>query len=89
MIPTKATKTLENAPWTNIDGQQLDKKVEHMRLVGAEPISYPLTDGVLLYMQDGQGRLHALQIGADLTEDDPQFEIKIAHLPYELKTSES
>lgn len=46
-----------------INALKLDELVSGMRIIGAEPISYPATEGFFLYCQDEGQQLHILEIG--------------------------
>ena len=76
MIPIEDISGLDFA---ELDGMKLDELLSRARITGAEPINYPLTDGIILYIQDPQKRRAALLIEQDPEED--RFSVKIARLP--------
>lgn len=76
MIPIEDISELD---FVELDGKKLDGLLSRARITGAETIGYPVTDGVILYIQDPQKRRAALAIEADPEED--HFTIKIARLP--------
>ena len=53
-----------------IDGQQLDSIARGAVVIGAEPVSWPLTDGIYIYLRRPGGEAIALLIETDT--DDPQ-----------------
>lgn len=48
----------------NIDFS-LEQDLKGLTVTGAEPISYPLTDGILIYLTDPTGKKYILEVGAD------------------------
>lgn len=76
MIPMVDLRELDFA---ELDGKKLNVLLNRARITGAEPIDYPVTDGVVLYIQDPQKRKAVLVIEQDPTED--RFSVKIARLP--------
>ena len=66
--------------WEPIMAKTLARAIEGSTITGIEPIDYPLTDGLIVYLTDRSGRQLALEIGADPMsgpEENP-FYIKIA-----------
>ena len=45
--------------------EQINRDLTGMQITGAELINAPLTDGIILYMSNGDGKKYALEIGAD------------------------
>lgn len=69
--------------YSQVDGEELASVVSGMKILHTEPIDYPLTDGVIIYLQD-KDRLVALQIDWDPYIDqqsDEAFKIAIALIP--------
>lgn len=67
--------------WEQVDGLKVDSLITGLEVVGAEPTSYPLTDGLTIYLKDTEGNITALDIEADLYTEDPEeipFYIAIA-----------
>lgn len=56
--------------WGTVDGMEVGTLIQGATVIGAEPIDYPLTDGVLLYLRDERGHTLVLDIGTDSTEDN-------------------
>lgn len=55
-----------NAKEMEIDGRMLDDMVKGAMILGAEPVDYPLTDGICLYLKLATGEPVTLEIeGAD------------------------
>lgn len=52
-----------NLRWEDVDGSKLDKLIEGMTVIGSEPIDYPLTDGIDIYLRGKDGFIYALEIG--------------------------
>ena len=66
--------------WEPVMAKTLARAIEGSTVTGIEPIDYPLTDGLIVYLTDRNGRQLVLEIGADpMTgpEENP-FYIKIA-----------
>lgn len=66
--------------WEPVMAKTLARAIEGSTVTGVEPIDYPLTDGLIVYLTDRSGRQLVLEIGADpMTgpEENP-FYIKIA-----------
>jgi len=66
--------------WSNIDGAKLDELLSGCKICGSEPIDYPNTDGVLIYIKDKKGDMAVLEIGEDPDEEN-SFYMRIAKLP--------
>lgn len=81
MIPID-DNTYNNLIWEDVDGQSLDSLLQGLQIVGAEPIDYPLTDGVVIYAKDTRtDKLIIIDIGADPfppEESENPFYIKTA-----------
>lgn len=43
----------------------MDQDIKGLTITRAEPVNWPLTDGVIIYLTDGNGKQYALEIGAD------------------------
>lgn len=54
MIPERDYTGLR---YDGIDGADLDNLLSGMEITGAEPIDYPLTDGVVLYLRGKRGKM--------------------------------
>lgn len=66
MIPSA---DIESLSFTELDGEKLDGLLSGSMITGAEPIDYPLTDGVILYLKTADGRDAVL-----IVEQDPAGE---------------
>ena len=66
MIPSA---DIESLSFTKLDGEALDDLLSGSQITGAEPIDYPLTDGVLLYLKTPDGRDAVLLIEQDPAGD--------------------
>lgn len=80
MIPLK-DDVFNNLEWKPVDGMRVDKLLERLTVIGAEPTDYPLTDAVTIYFKDREGAVMALDIGADIFNSDPEenpFYINVA-----------
>ena len=81
MIPID-DNTYNNLIWEDVDGQNLDSLLQGLQIIGAEPIDYPLTDGVVIYAKDTRtDKLIIIDIGVDPFSPDESanpFYIKIA-----------
>lgn len=69
--------------WENVEAKKLDEIVPGFSLTGAEPIDYPITDGVILYGKDVTGNIIALDIGTDplsISDDTNPFYIKLGRI---------
>lgn len=56
-------KVYDYLSWEDVDGLKLDKLIEGMTVIGSEPIDYPLTDGIDIYLRSKDGAIYALEIG--------------------------
>ena len=73
--PKAAETTLESLTWTEIGTSEdtLSRVLEDSGIYSAEPVDYPLTDGLLLYISDRNGKPRILEISiADGFIDDPE-----------------
>ncbi len=63
--------------WEQIDAAEnkLDAVLKDCRILGAEPINYPVTDGIIIYMESKSGDRLALEIG-----NDTDFYISLAEI---------
>jgi len=79
MIPLSDNK-FDRLSWEQVDGQKVDSLITGLEVVGAEPIDYPVTDGLIIYLKDTEGNTTALDIGNAYTEypDENPFYIAIA-----------
>lgn len=74
-------KALEAAEWKAVDGQDLERLLKGKTIAGADPIDYPLTDGVLFYLTGDSGALTVLEIGCDpFYGEDDGFYIRYAEI---------
>lgn len=71
MIPL-TDRVFNNLSWEPVDGINLDKLLEGLTVIGAEPTDYPLTDAVILYLRNREGDILALDIGVDIFNTDPK-----------------
>lgn len=80
MIPLNDNE-FNRLSWEQVDGLKVDSLITGLEVVGAEPTSYPVTDGLTIYLKDTEGNITALDIGADIYTEDPDenpFYIAIA-----------
>lgn len=56
--------------WTGIDGRKVAQIIAGMVVVGAEPVDYPETDGLVIYLRNKQGKLLVLDITGYLCSDE-------------------
>jgi len=54
MIPL-TDNVFNRLSWEPVDGMSLDKLIEGLTVIGAEPTDYPLTDAVTIYLRDREG----------------------------------
>jgi len=54
----------------DVDGEQLDNLIKGAFVLGAQPVDYPLTDGVYLYLRLRTGDVIALFIETDVKDQD-------------------
>ena len=68
--------------WKEIDGRNLEEKIEGLTVEGAEPIDYPTTSGFLLYLKDSEDNITVLEIEADIFEEANNYiNVQIATAP--------
>ena len=81
-------KVYDNLRWEDVDGLKLDKLIEGMTVIGSEPIDYPLTDGIDIYLRGKDGFIYALEIGYDDfardAETENPFYVKMANVEQKL-----
>lgn len=67
--------------WRPVDGRELESCIKGFTIIGSEPLGYPLTDGVTIFLQSPSGALFALDIANDLEdENDTPLVIKMADI---------
>lgn len=71
MIPL-TDNVFNSLSWEPVDGMSIDKAIEGLTVIGAEPIDYPLTDALKIYFRDRDGAILALDIGADIFNSEPE-----------------
>lgn len=78
---------IDTWPRRDADGKIFAEALTGCVIVGAEPIDYPITDGILLYLIDQYGEPFAVEIGTNLnlapSLDETEFYTKIAWRPQE------
>ena len=64
----------------DIDGEQLDDLIKGAAVLGAQPVDYPLTDGVYIYLKCRTGAVIALLIEfeAEFQDDNPHDILRIS-----------
>lgn len=62
--------------WKAIGENDLNCIIEGMKILGTEPINYPLTDGIIIYLKDKDGAINALDIS--ISEYETKIELQIA-----------
>lgn len=77
MIPLSDNK-FDRLSWEQVDGQKVDSLITGLEVVGAEPVDYPVTDGLIIYLKDTEGNITALDIGNTYTEDPDENPFYIA-----------
>ena len=70
MIPLNDNE-FNRLSWEQVDGLKVDSLITGLEVVGAETTSYPVTDGLTIYLKDTEGNITALDIGADIYTEDP------------------
>ena len=74
-------KNFNRLKWEEIDGLELAGKIKGLEVTAAEPINYPMTDGIILYMRDKEGHELALDISAEAeNEEENPFYIELAEV---------
>ena len=71
MIPL-TDNVFNSLSWEPVDGMSIDKAIEGLTVIGAEPTDYPLTDALTIYFRDRDGAILALDIGADIFNSEPE-----------------
>ena len=64
MIPLEETE-FNNLEWQEVEPAELDNLISNYTVMGAEPISYPLTQGVILYLKAAEQPAIAIEIVSD------------------------
>lgn len=59
----------EDLKHKQVQEQHIDKLIEGYTVIGCETINYPVTEGIILYLEDRLGKPKVLTIRA--TEEDP------------------
>jgi len=80
-IKEEAFNALE---WRDIDGEKIDDALTGATVIGTEPIDYPQTDGLIIYLRGQSGAAFALEAGADyvFAEDgENPFYTRLAVVP--------
>lgn len=73
----------DSLAWETLDGRELGLLLQGLVILGAEPIDYPCTDGVVIYLEDRAGEVFVMETGADpfcLEEANP-FYMRWARIP--------
>lgn len=55
--------------WETVSIESLNDRVAGKRIKCVEPIDYPLTDGLLFYLEGEDNRLYSLDLTMDLFDD--------------------
>lgn len=85
--PKAANTAFESLTWTEIGTSEdtLSRVLEDSGIYSAEPVDYPLTDGLLLYISDRNGKVRILEISiADEFLDNPT---RFNGIPLEVRLS--
>ena len=82
MIPVN-DEVFNSLCWEAVDGLELDGVISGLTVIGAEPIDYPLTDGITLYAKDSTGKLLVFDIGVDPCSEEPSFYVRKATIKEE------
>ncbi len=83
MLPKELTgDVFDNLKWETVDGEELDKIIEGMTVIGSEPIDYPATNGILSYLKDNNNTIYAVEIGYEnsIDEDGNPFYVSMAKI---------
>lgn len=67
MIPLEEIE-FNNLDWQEVEPAELDNLISNYTVMGAEPISYPLTQGVILYLKAAELPAMAIEIISDYEE---------------------
>lgn len=79
-------RTFDGLNFERTDGANLDGELTGCRVLGVEAIDYPLTDGLIFYLEAPTGERFALEVGQEpcplaTDEDDGGLYIRTAALP--------
>lgn len=82
MIPKAAVteEVFNNLDWEDVEDTSVDSLLEGKTVVGVELVDYPLTDGMLIYFRETDGRLWVLEscvpdsywFGPSASDDDEE-----------------
>lgn len=75
---------IERLDWRRASMGTLVRKITGGTITGAEPINFPGTDGIIIYLSSADGQRLALDIGAAWLQADPgenPFYLQIAEIP--------
>lgn len=70
--------------WRDIDGEKIDDALTGATVIGAEPVDYPQTDGLIIYLRGRSGAAFALEAGADtvfMEDGENPFYTRLAVVP--------
>ena len=86
-----ANQTANALVWEPLDPQTADAALSGAAVTGAEPVAYPETDGLIIYLRDRSGALYALDVGADYLDPgredgDNPFYMRLARVPLDAHT---
>lgn len=75
-------EVFDNLQWKAVDGKEADSILTGLKVVGAEPVGYPITDGLILYLQDSEGEVIALstEVNTDTPDEENPLYIDIARV---------
>ena len=75
------SENYDRMKWRPVDGRELESRINGFTIIGSEPVDYPLTDGLTLFLQSPSGALFALDIATDLEDDnEPPLVIRMADI---------
>lgn len=78
---------LDTWPRQEVNGKIFAEALAGCQIVGVEPIDYPVTDGLMLYLLDQQNKPLLAEIDTNLSLaqslDEAQFALRIAWRPQE------
>jgi len=84
MRPAIEESAFNALEWRAIDGEKIDEALTGATVIGAEPVDYPETDGLIIYLRGRSGAAFALEAGAEYDfaeEGENPFYTRLAVVP--------
>ena len=70
-------KTFNTLVWHPIDPKIIGGVIAGLEVLGAEPVDYPLTDGIVIYLKDKRGGKLALDLS---TQEDGGLDVYLSRV---------